>query len=84
LVMNTDHCKRAFLWFMNSSVSFCNKFGLVLPPYYGKSGGTDGTFSDVHMISIIWLVMIGDFQSGGNFPSVPGTPAQSPAHRHTA
>jgi hypothetical protein len=27
-------------------------------------------FSDVHVISIVWLVMIGDFQSKGDFPSV--------------
>src|SRR2546422_7332664 len=33
--------------------------------------GTDGTISDVHVISIVWLLMIGDFQSKGNFPSVP-------------
>jgi hypothetical protein len=37
----------------------------------GWESGTDGTISDVHGISNGWLVMIGDFQSGGNFPSVP-------------
>src|SRR5216683_7531209 len=36
----------------------------------GKSGA-DGTFSDIHVISIVWLVKIGDFRSKGNFPSVP-------------
>jgi hypothetical protein len=35
------------------------------------SRGTDGTISDVHVISIVWLVMIGDFPSRGNFQSVP-------------
>ncbi len=35
--------------------------------------GTDGTFSAVHVISIVWL--IGDFQSKGNFLSVPRHPA---------
>ena len=30
-----------------------------------RNRGTDGTFSDVHVISIVWLVMIGDFQSRG-------------------
>src|SRR5260370_15143737 len=29
----------------------------------GKVGGTDGTFSDVHVISIVWLVRIADFRS---------------------
>lgn len=33
--------------------------------------GTDGTISDVPVISIVWFVMIGDFQSRGDFPSVP-------------
>jgi hypothetical protein len=36
----------------------------------GKSG-TDRTISDVHVLSIVWLVMIGDFHSRGNFRSVP-------------
>jgi hypothetical protein len=30
----------------------------------GESG-RDGTFSDVPVISIVWFVMIGDFQSRG-------------------
>jgi hypothetical protein len=34
---------------------------------------TDRTIFDVHEILIVWIVMIGDFQSRGNFPSV---------HRH--
>ena len=33
--------------------------------------GTDGTISDVYVISIAWLLMIGDFQSRGDFPFVP-------------
>src|SRR5580693_864571 len=37
---------------------------------FGKSG-TEGTFSSVRVISIVWLVMIGDFQSRGNFPPEP-------------
>ena len=35
----------------------------------GKSG-TDGTISDVPVISIVWFVMIGDSQSRGDFSSV--------------
>jgi hypothetical protein len=34
--------------------------------HIGKSG-TGGTISDVPVISIVWLAMIGDFQSRGNF-----------------
>ncbi len=36
-----------------------------------RNRGTGGTISDVHAISIVWLLMIGDFQSKGNFPFVP-------------
>src|SRR5260370_23268961 len=35
-----------------------------------RNRGTGGTISDVHAISIVWLVMIGDFRSKGNFPFV--------------
>jgi len=31
----------------------------------GRKSGTDGAISDVHVISIVWLVMMGDFQSRG-------------------
>src|SRR5882762_854077 len=63
-----------FMVHENSSASFCNKFGLVRPPYYGKSEDRRGRFLDVHAISIVWLVMIGDFRSGGDFPSVARQP----------
>ena len=36
--------------------------------------GTDGKISDLHMIPIVWLLMIGDFQSKGHFPHVPRHP----------
>jgi hypothetical protein len=39
--------------------------------YSNEKSGTDRTISYVHVISIVWLVMIGDFQSRGNFPFVP-------------
>ena len=45
--------------------------------------GTDGTFSDVHVISIVWLVMIGDFQSRGNFRLSPGTQNSPPFQNAT-
>lgn len=60
----------------------CSVFGTVAPAsltalqssgVLGKSG-TGGTISDVHVISVVWLVMIGDFQSRGDFPSVPRHP----------
>src|SRR2546426_5806674 len=38
-----------------------------------------GDRRDVHVISIVWLVMIGDFQSKGNFPSVSRRARQSTA-----
>src|SRR5216684_9187909 len=41
----------------------------------GKSGQTDD--SDVPVISIVWLVMIGDFQSRGSFPCVARRPESS-------
>jgi len=37
-------------------------------------GGQAGRFSDVHVTSMVWLVMIGDFQNRGNFSSVPRHP----------
>ena len=40
----------------------------------GKSGDRRDD-SDVHVISIVWFVMIGDIQSRGNFPSVSRHPA---------
>jgi hypothetical protein len=39
-----------------------------------RKSGTDGTFSDVHVISIVWLLMIGDFQGRGTSRLSPGTP----------
>ncbi len=36
-----------------------------------RKSGTNGTISDVHVISIVWLVMMGDFQNKGNFAAVP-------------
>ena len=45
--------------------------------------GTGGTFSEVHVISNRWLVMIGDFQSRGNFPFVPRHRPRHSRH-HTA
>lgn len=50
-----------------------------LPPI--SSHVPDGTFSDVHVISIVWLVMIGDLQGKGNFPSVPRHLPTVPRHR---
>jgi hypothetical protein len=40
---------------------------------YGRSGilgksGKDGTISDVHVMSIVWLLMIGNFQGKGIVP----------------
>jgi len=52
------------------------KFVMIMD---GRTIGGDGTISDVHVISIVWLVMIGDFQSRGNFSSVPDT--HSPFYR---
>src|SRR5207245_9268032 len=38
-----------------------------------EGSGTDRTISDVHVISIVGLVMIGDFQSKGTSRLFPGT-----------
>jgi hypothetical protein len=43
----------------------------------GKSG-TDGRLSDVRVVSIVWLLMIGDFQSRGTSRVSPGTPTRDP------
>jgi hypothetical protein len=45
------------------------------PQFRVGKRGTGGTISDVHGISMVWFVMIGDFQGRGNFPCVPGHPA---------
>ncbi len=47
----------------------------------GKSG--TGTFSDAHVIPIIWLLMIGDFPSKGTSHSAPGTIQQWRVARHS-
>jgi len=48
---------------------------VILKPVGVWESGTDGTISDVHAISIVSLLMIGDFQSRGNFPSVTRHPS---------
>lgn len=37
---------------------------------------TDGAFSDICSTRLAWLIMIGDLQRKGNFPSVPPSQAR--------
>ena len=46
------------------------KFVMIMD---GRTIGGDGTISDVPVISIVWLVMIGDSASGG-LPVCPPAP----------
>ncbi len=49
------------------------KFVMIMD---GRTIVAGGTISDVHVISIVWLVMIGEFQSRGNFLFVPAPQRQ--------
>jgi hypothetical protein len=35
------------------------------------NSGTEGTFSDICLTRLLWLIMIRDFQGKGNFQSFP-------------
>src|SRR5260370_33648569 len=53
--------------------------GAGLKPGLYKARMRGGSKNKRPVISIIWLVMIGDFQSKGNFSSVPQHPQNLPA-----